>query len=117
MLRLGDLFAGGVSGESLFLSPLWTAVLIVVVILLIIWFIMSKEVEPIYNDTSFIFLLLKVGVGIFVTEVVVLYLAHGAVERNISERYKNKNQERIVSRVLETSPEGFKPEFAGTTSV
>jgi hypothetical protein len=109
MLRLGDLFSGGVdmAGGSILTSPLWTAVITVFIILLIIWFMMSKEVEPVYSDTSFIFLLLKVGVGIFVTQVVVQYLSSGAIERAISEKYKNKNQERIVARATDPNQSGI----------
>lgn len=106
MLRLGDLFSNGIGGGSIFLSPLWTALLTVVVILLIIWFMMSKEVEPIYNDTSFMFLLLKVGVGTFISQVVIQYLVSGSIERSVADKYKNKNQERIVARVTDVVGSG-----------
>jgi hypothetical protein len=103
MLRLGSLFssaAAGVDAGSLFLSPMWTAVLCCVVIMLIIYLVMSKEVEPVFNDTSFLVLVFKVGLWVFVSQVIVLYLSQSAVERKISMEYKNKNQERIVDRVL-----------------
>jgi len=103
MLRLGDLFSGGVNSLSggLFLSPIWTGLACAAAILIIIWFVMSKEVEPIYNDTSFMFLLLKAGIWIFIVEVGVLYLSAGALEKQISSEYKNKNQERIINLVTE----------------
>jgi hypothetical protein len=61
---------------------------------------MSKEVEPIYNDTSFLVLLFKAGLGIFITQITVLYLSSAAVESRVSAKYKNRNQERIVNKVL-----------------
>lgn len=101
MLRLSELFSTGAtgisgSGAGIFLSPVWTAMITISLLLIMIYFIIRNEVEPVYDDTSLITLLIRIGVWGFLIESVILYLSYGAIERFEADKHKNKNKEQIV---------------------
>ena len=105
MFRLSELFSG--SGKSnanilggVFLSPIWTAVIVVVTILIIVWFVMHNEIEPKYDDTSIWTLLIKVGVWSLIVVGTVQWLSFGAIEASVADRYTNKNQREIVHNAI-----------------
>lgn len=105
-LKLGELFSKGSNkltngSGSILLSPIWTALICVVVVLATIWFVMHKEVEPVYNDTSFWTLLVKTGIWSFISLTIILYVHSGAIERNVELQYKDKNKDQIIQRVAE----------------
>lgn len=105
MFRLGELVSG--SGKSsitsfggVFLSPIWTAVIIVTLILIIVWFVTRNEIEPKYDDTSIWTLLIKIGVWSLIGVGCVQWLSVSAVEASVADRYTNKNQREIVHNAL-----------------
>jgi type VI protein secretion system component VasK len=107
MFRLSELFAG--SGKSasysfggVFLSPIWTAVVIVTIILIIVWFVTRNEIEPKYDDTSIWTLLIKIGVWSLIGTACVQWLSASAIEASVAERYTNKNQREIVHNALDS---------------
>jgi len=105
MLRLGELFSGSSksAGRSLggvFISPIWTSVVIVVIILFIVWFVTRNEIEPKYDDTSIWTLLIKIGVWSFIGVSAIQWLSSSAIEASVVDRYTNKNQREIVHNAL-----------------
>jgi hypothetical protein len=102
MLRLSDLFSNNKSKinnsgiGSVFLSPIWTAIITTLIVLLIVWFIEKDEIEPKYADTSIWTLLIKIGVWNLIAAASVQYIAYGAIEASIEDKYINKNQREIV---------------------
>jgi len=104
-LRLGDLFSSGsdkisgIGNNSIFTSPLWTAIIQTIVILCIVWFIMNNEVDPRYEDTTLMTLMIKIGIWSFITLGVIGFISHGAVASSVEGKYLNKNQQQIVERV------------------
>ena len=105
MFRLGALFAGshnssGTSFGGVFLSPIWTAFIIVTLILIIVWFVTHNEIEPKYDDTSIWTLLIKIGVWSLIGVGCIQWLSGSAVEASVADRYVNKNQREIVHNAL-----------------
>ena len=105
MFRLSELFAS--SGKStstsfggIFLSPIWTAVIVTALMLVIIWFVTRNEIEPKYDDTSVWTLLIKIGVWNLLTVGAIQWLSFGAIEASVADRYTNKNQREIVHNAL-----------------
>ena len=106
MLRLSELFnfsrISG-SGSGIFLSPVWTSAITVGIVLIIIYFTLHNEVEPIYDDTSLLSLLMRIGVWVWLVDSVILYLSYGAIQQLESDKHKNKNKEQIILGVMNTS--------------
>lgn len=107
MLRLSELFSSGaanVSGignNSIFVSPLWTSIITTVIILCIVWFIMHNEVDPRYEDTTFLTLVVKIGVWSFIAVGAINFISHGAIENSVSSLYQNKNQKQTIEKITD----------------
>lgn len=106
MLQLSELFNSSRfigTGSGIFLSPVRTAAITVGIVLLIVYFTLRNEVEPVYDDTSLLTLLLRIGVWVFLVDAVILYLSYGAIQQLEADKHKNKNKEQIVLGVMNTS--------------
>ncbi len=81
-------------------SPIWTAVIIVILLLMTIWYVIHNEVDTVYEDTSMMHLYAKIGIWSMIVSIVVVFLHNKSVNRYYEEKYKSKEQEKIVEKVV-----------------
>ena len=106
-LKLGSLAGNStkkILGKgSVFSNPIYVALIIVGITIILIYVIMKREVETVYDDISFESLVIKIGVWSLVANMMVAFLHDKAVENIYEEKYKNKSQSGIIDRVIQDS--------------
>jgi hypothetical protein len=81
-------------------SPIWVAIIIVVILILTIWFVVKSEIDTIYEDTSMLHLYVKIGIWSVLSSIVVIFLHNKSIHRFYEEKYKNIGQEQAVEAVV-----------------
>lgn len=76
-------------------SPLWVALIIVIIIVIIAWYVLHSEVDTIYEDTSMMHLYAKIGVLTFFTSGILIFLHN----RSINKIYEKKNKSEQASAI------------------
>jgi hypothetical protein len=80
-------------------SPIWTALIIVVILILTVWYVMHSEVDTIYEDTSMLHMYFKIGLLMMIGGMLVLFLHDRSVGKYYSKKAESTGQHDIMERL------------------
>jgi hypothetical protein len=88
--------------NTVFTNPIYVALLIVFIIILIFYFIFRNEVETVYEDTSFIGLIFKAGLYTLLATTGLVFIHNKKIKGGYEKLYKNTTLSDTVDATLKT---------------
>ncbi len=78
-------------------NPIYTGLIITLILVLITWITLKGEVDIIYDDTSLVILLFKSSIIGFLISLVTLFLHDRAINKAYKLKYENLAAQQIVN--------------------
>lgn len=107
MLDLGEFFnniTGKIAGkDSVLVSPIWTAVIISLLLMIILFFVIYEEIELKYEESSIVNLAFRVGLWGFVGSLILAFLRNSALNAKYIEKYKSHGQHQLVDKIVDNA--------------
>lgn len=78
-------------------NPIYTGLIITLILVLITWITLKGEIDVIYDDTSLIALLFKASIIGFLVSLVTMFLHDRAINKAYKLKYENLAAQQIIN--------------------